>query len=272
MSLHVSEIFHSIQGEGSLAGMPSTFIRLAHCNLSCSWCDAAYTWRGDVKFEPQDVLDVVGQVQHEHVVVTGGEPTFADSFDDLVFELSSEGKHVTVETNGTIWRANAVGLVNLWSVSPKLGSSGQDAMLDEDVLREYMAEDPRSVQWKFVIDNGTDFEAAVRLMRKLGMGDGRDHQVFMQPNGLCHIAAVKVDGHLALTDTGQREETVQGSTDWQAGDGDYEVDVELVTPYLDRTRWLYEQVIAADAAGALPCRVRAVVQAHKLAWGNRRGF
>jgi len=258
----VSEVFHSIQGEGSLAGVPSTFIRLALCNLTCSWCDAAYTWKGDVKFADQSPRQVAQQVDHKHVVLTGGEPTFAEGFDELVGELAMGQRHITVETNGTIWRANTIGLVDLWSVSPKLGSSGQAPMLNEDVLRQYAAEDPASVQWKFVIDNGTDFDAAVRLMRQLGLGDGRDHQVFMQPNGLCHIATMEVNDKVVATDTGE----VRGRL---ASEGDR---VALYTPYLDRTRWLYEQVVAADRAGELPCRVRAVVQAHKLAWGNRRGF
>lgn len=267
--LHVSEIFHSIQGEGALAGMPSTFIRLAHCNLTCSWCDAAYTWKGNVGYDEQTVADVADAVKHRYVVVTGGEPTYADDFGALVEAFAN--RHVTVETNGTIWRADALPFVDLWSVSPKLGSSGQAPMLDESILREYLRLTAGSVQWKFVIDNGTDFEAALLLMRRLGMSDGRDHQVFMQPNGLCHIARVRVAGATAMTDTGGTRVVAVPSPE-DRDDDIVACDVALDTPYLDRLRWLYELVVAADAAGELPCPVRAVPQSHKLAWGNRRGF
>ena len=266
--MHVSEVFHSIQGEGALAGMPSTFIRLAHCNLTCSWCDAAYTWRGNVAYMERDLLDVVNEVEHGHVVVTGGEPTYAADFDALVFQLACDRRHVTVETNGTIWRAEALPHVALWSVSPKLGSSGQAPMLDEGVLREYLRLVAGSVQWKFVIDNEGDFAAALLLMRRLGMSDGRSHQVFMQPNGLCHTAAIRLGRDLLATETRGAGTEIP----FHASNGPHAKPLVLETPYLDRLRWLYELVIAADAAGDLPCPVRAVPQSHKLAWGNRRGF
>src|SRR5690242_4696870 len=111
------------------------------------------------------------------------------------------GRHITVETNGTLWRAKSLPHVGLWSVSPKLGSSAQAPMLDESVLREYLRQPVALVQWKFVIDNEDDFNAALLLMRRLGMSDGRGHRVFMQPNGLCHVAAIlDSDGHTQATD------------------------------------------------------------------------
>src|SRR4029079_83869 len=76
------EIFASVQGEGASMGVPSTFVRVATCNLRCSWCDTAYTWdweRFDKKQQvmaltPEDVVGAVASRAPRNVVVTGGEP------------------------------------------------------------------------------------------------------------------------------------------------------------------------------------------------------
>lgn len=262
--MHVSEIFHSIQGEGALAGMPSTFIRLAHCNLSCSWCDAAYTWKGNVDYRDWTIPDIGGAVMHRHVVLTGGEPTFADDFDALTFALGH--RHLTVETNGTIFREPAVEHVDLWSVSPKLGSSKQGPMLNEAVLLLYTQLGPGRVQWKFVIDDEDDFQRALLLMRRLHLGREWDGRVFMQPNGLCHIFQAD---EIASSGRLMSDGSVLGGNNVL----ERQIDgLRIDAPYLTRLRWLYERVVDADQSGDLPCAIRAVPQSHKLAWGNRRGF
>lgn len=265
MNHEISEVFHSIQGEGRLAGMPSTFIRYAFCNLTCSWCDAAYTWKGKVESDEYDTDGLLALVEHEHVVITGGEPTIAPGFPELAERLARLGHHVTVETNGVQDVPAAWGNVHLWSVSPKLGTSGQTAHLEIDTLRRYLELGPDWVQLKFVVDNEDDFAASRALLAVLAVDAGREKfpPVFMQPNGLCHTAVVTLDGKTAITDT-DGGGLVSGVTDPGP--------IALATPYLDRLRWLYERVVQADRAGELPVRVRAVPQSHKLAWGNRRGF
>jgi 7-carboxy-7-deazaguanine synthase len=261
----LSEWFHSVQGEGQLAGMPSTFIRLAHCNLSCSWCDAAYTWRGDVKYDNVELDDLLDRVHHDHVVLTGGEPTFSEGFDELVAALHGDGRHVTVETNGTIFRPDALEHVALWSLSPKLGSSMQAGSLRLDVVENYL-KGGRASQLKYVVDSEDDLQAVIGHLHEMQARKALDGvPVYVQPNGLCHIAAVTVNAEqpgsgVVLTDT-KHADTLR----MYDGDG-----VALETPYLDRVRWLYERIVELDAD--LPVPVRATVQAHKLAWGNRRGF
>ncbi len=120
--LPISESFTSLQGEGKLAGVPSHFIRLGGCNLRCAWCDTPYaSWTPDG--EAQDVKALVAACVAsgaKHVVVTGGEPMIFKHLDVLCDGLRAQGRHITIETAGTVSRAVAC---NLMSISPKLANS-----------------------------------------------------------------------------------------------------------------------------------------------------
>ena len=127
------EIFESIQGEGASAGVPSTFVRLAVCNLQCSWCDTAYTWdwkeyeRANqvLQISAAAVVDAVAGRRPRNVVVTGGEPLAQrHALAGLMRALREHGYRIEVETNGTIPPGELTGLVDQWNVSPKLASSG----------------------------------------------------------------------------------------------------------------------------------------------------
>jgi len=115
----ISEIFYSIQGEGTLAGVPSVFIRTSGCNLRCSWCDTPYTsWAPEG--EERSIDSIVQEVERfgaSHVVVTGGEPMIAPQIDELTNRL---GGHLTIETAGTV---DAHVRCDLMSISPKLANS-----------------------------------------------------------------------------------------------------------------------------------------------------
>jgi len=129
-----AEIFESIQGEGTSAGQPSVFVRLATCNLRCSWCDTAYTWdwrRYDRRREVMtvgvaEVVQRVTSFSSSNVVLTGGEPLLQDSkLAVLAAKLKARQRRIEVETNGT--RVPSPGLaanVDQWNVSPKLENSG----------------------------------------------------------------------------------------------------------------------------------------------------
>src|SRR5262245_7737884 len=120
--MRISEIFHSIQGEGTLTGTPSTFVRTTGCNLRCTWCDSDYTsWNpeGENLSIPQ-ILDRVSDYPSTHVVITGGEPLIAKGIETLTHELRDAGYHITIETAATIW-ADVV--CDLASISPKLSNS-----------------------------------------------------------------------------------------------------------------------------------------------------
>lgn len=101
--MRVVEIFDSISGEGSHAGGLSTFIRLAGCNLRCSWCDTLYAMSSMAGREMtlQQVLRAVRRGRTRHVTLTGGEPLGAPDAQTLVEELLHSGYEVEVETNGS---------------------------------------------------------------------------------------------------------------------------------------------------------------------------
>lgn len=174
--LKVSEIFHSIQGEGLNAGTPSVFLRLALCNLRCVWCDTAYTWDWENYDPSREVREMgLGEVEGEilrygcrRLVVTGGEPLLQQSaLHPLLASLKGRGFVVEVETNGTVAPSEGlVGVVDQWNVSPKLGSSGNPHPLRE-VERCYkvFTSLPNS-HFKYVVEDEGDLSEVGGLVRR----------------------------------------------------------------------------------------------------------
>lgn len=177
MNLRVAEIFASVQGEGLLIGVPSTFVRASGCNLRCVWCDTPYaSWQptGPIL----SVEEIVARVMSEsprQVVLTGGEPMLFDAIVPLAERLRAEGFGITIETAGTVFRELPC---DLMSVSPKLAHSAPPAesgwrerhertRLDLDVLTKLIRTYP--VQLKFVLDpdDATGLEEIERLLARL---------------------------------------------------------------------------------------------------------
>lgn len=155
--MKIAELFYSLQGEGSLIGTPSFFIRTSGCNLRCSWCDTPYTsWTPEGSEMSLD--EICAELQRHparHVVVTGGEPMIAPEIVTLTTRLRALGMHITVETAGTVFKPVAC---DLMSISPKLANSTPEGpwaaqherlRLQTDVLRKLMAS--YEYQLKFVI-------------------------------------------------------------------------------------------------------------------------
>jgi 7-carboxy-7-deazaguanine synthase len=118
--LNITEIFHSIQGEGFHAGTAAVFIRGTGCNLACTFCDTDFSPRE--RLTPQEVADRIADYPCRFVVLTGGEPTLqAKGFRALVEILHARGYFVTLETNGT--SADTLG-ADWVTVSPKLSQNG----------------------------------------------------------------------------------------------------------------------------------------------------
>lgn len=142
LQLRVAEVFGpTLQGEGPAAGRPAVFVRLGGCNLSCSWCDSAFTWDGErhdlrAEITARDVDQLAGDVvrladdgrRTRLVVLTGGEPLLQQgpALERFLERMLEADLLVHVETNGTVAPTEAtVQLVDLFVVSPKLPNAGE---------------------------------------------------------------------------------------------------------------------------------------------------
>ena len=98
--LRITEIFHSVQGESTWAGLPCTFVRLTGCPLRCAWCDTEYAFHGGTKMTFEQILETVRGYPTKLVEVTGGEPLAHPGAFPLVEMLLEDGYTVLVETSG----------------------------------------------------------------------------------------------------------------------------------------------------------------------------
>jgi len=191
----IAEIFHSIQGEGRLAGVPSVFVRTSGCNLRCRWCDTKYaSW--DPEGEELEIGEIVGRVGEfgcAHVVVTGGEPMVARGMHALCADLRRKGLHITLETAGTVTPEGIA--CDLASLSPKLSNStpvqGEigEPWRDRherdrwrpDVVREWIRNHP--FQLKFVMETAADLAEVEGVIAALGE-QVKPSDVLLMPQGI----------------------------------------------------------------------------------------
>ncbi|MGD0571557.1 MAG: 7-carboxy-7-deazaguanine synthase QueE [Sedimentisphaerales bacterium] len=163
----VNEIFHSIQGEGLLAGTPSVFIRLAGCPVGCVWCDTKYAWDAN-EGEELPIPEIVNRIVHwpcRYVVITGGEPMVNPQLPDLVKALKERNKHITIETAGIKFVAGLA--CDLMSVSPKLSNSGAKKGPDPfSSVRQLIRRYP--YQLKFVVDSPDDLSEIQQAVEQIG--------------------------------------------------------------------------------------------------------
>jgi organic radical activating enzyme len=193
--LKLSELFCSVQGEGPHTGTPCVFLRLATCNLKCSWCDTKYTWDWDNYDFNKEVTEIsiecvwekiLGFPNVSHIVITGGEPLLQQNKLIPLLKLIKQKKggggegadksryhHVEVETNGTVIPLQElIQLVDQWNVSPKTANSfNKDHGIDlENLYRKSLSiyRELENTFFKFVIDKVDDFADIEHYMQKYG--------------------------------------------------------------------------------------------------------
>lgn len=203
--IYLSEFFGpTIQGEGANSGVRSWFLRVAQCNLHCSFCDSAYSWRFNDSFPHKDnivyskseqvkeitlyeLLKIVVKADPVNLVITGGEPMLYQV--QLVNLLkafrfvTTENLSIEVETAGTLspsygWRSFG-GLK--FNISPKLASSGnlRSKAIKPDVLKLFL-EEPYPTRFKFVVCNPSDLLEITDLVEEIGIPKD---QVWLMPEG-----------------------------------------------------------------------------------------
>ncbi len=100
--MRIIEVFHSIQGEGPLTGVRTTFIRTARCNLRCTWCDTTYSFGPGIERSIPSLLRDVARNRTRHVCLTGGEPLLQRESPELVRRLGRRGISTVIETGGSL--------------------------------------------------------------------------------------------------------------------------------------------------------------------------
>ncbi len=161
--MRIAEIFYSVQGEGELTGVPSVFVRTSGCNLRCHWCDTPYaSWEPEGPDKSvQEILDEVARFPANHVVLTGGEPMIARDIHDLARGLKQLGKHITIETAGTIAPGGIA--CDLASLSPKLANStpSTDSISEAWVERHEMTRLRPGVLLEWITNHDFQFKFVV---------------------------------------------------------------------------------------------------------------
>jgi 7-carboxy-7-deazaguanine synthase len=177
----ITEIFKSIQGEGTRAGLPCVFVRLTGCNLRCTWCDTAYAFHGGTKYSVAEVLERVRTVAGEGagrislVEITGGEPLLQPETPALAEELLAQGLTVMIETSGErftgVLPRDVVKIVDV-----KCPDSGEADTFDMANLGVVDHKD----EIKFVISSRRDYDFARDFTLRHGLA-GRVGQVLYSP-------------------------------------------------------------------------------------------
>jgi 7-carboxy-7-deazaguanine synthase len=175
--MFVTEIFRSIQGESSYAGLPCVFVRLTGCNLRCVWCDTAYAFHGGTKMELNEVLarvrELSGVQAGSLVELTGGEPLLQPECVPLAERLLAAGHTVLIETSGERpvqpLPREVVKIVDV--KCPDSGEGGTFRLENLEALE-------RKDEIKFVISSRRDYEFARDFTREHGLSERVGHVLF----------------------------------------------------------------------------------------------
>lgn len=175
--MKINEIFYSIQGESTLAGKPTVFIRTTACNLRCTWCDTTYAFYEGSEMSQEEILEKVRSYQGQFVCLTGGEPLAQKASIDLLRALLKEGYTVSLETSGS-FSVKEVPLDVIKVVDIKCPGSGESEKMAWENLSLVRPHD----QFKFVVASKEDFDWALKVCK--------DHELEKK----CHILYSPVHG------------------------------------------------------------------------------
>jgi 7-carboxy-7-deazaguanine synthase len=164
--LKINEIFYSIQGESSLAGLPCIFIRLTSCNLRCSYCDTEYAFYEGTDCTINEILTEIKKYNCNLIEITGGEPLVQKEVFELMKILCNAGYKVMIETGGSLPIKNVDKRVKI-VMDLKCPSS---KMVDKNLYDNINDLKPTD-EVKFVIGNKADYEWAKSIIRKYSLSN-----------------------------------------------------------------------------------------------------
>src|ERR1700758_4487326 len=176
--MQITEIYKSLQGESTYAGLPCVFVRLTGCNLRCSWCDSEYTFHGGRKMTMEQVLDEVSRLSPggELVEITGGEPMLQErELIPLMQRLLHRHYRILLETSGERLLKNVPPAV-IKIVDVKCPDSGEG----ETFLPENLDALSRQDEMKFVLASRADYEFARDFVHRHDLA-GRVNAILFSP-------------------------------------------------------------------------------------------
>jgi 7-carboxy-7-deazaguanine synthase len=225
--LRLTEIFHSVQGEGSTVGLPTTFVRLTGCSLRCSWCDTTYSFHGGEDWSVDRVLERLGPIATKRVCVTGGEPLDQhDACLALMQSLLARGYFVVLETSGSI----DVGAADKLEPRDKLQISMDVKCPSSHMQKRNRYENLALLrphdQLKFVVSDERDYAFAKDVLSRHAVGS----EILMQPMWASPdpVGPTKIEGEAA---------TLQKLAEWVLRDG---LDVRVGTQ-MHKLIWGHEK-------------------------------
>ncbi len=199
--MRISEIFYSIQGEGTNIGKPAIFIRLAGCHLRCVWCDSKFTWdmKSGEKMSTMEIIKKIKKLNCRHLVITGGEPLIQQSgIKELLEKLNeisanstdSQQYYTEIETSGSL-TPQINSLIDQYNCSPKLSNSKNRPINYQTSLPKFPQE---KTYYKFVIDKPNDLKELKHFMKKHKLSQNK---IILMPQGITREEIAKKSQWLA---------------------------------------------------------------------------
>ena len=157
--LKINEIFKSIQGESTYAGLPCTFVRLAGCNLRCTYCDTNYAYYNGKELSDEEIVSKIEEYGVKCVEFTGGEPLLQEETPQMIKNLLDKGYNVLIETNGSICIGCLDKRLNIIMdyKTPKSGMSERMRPKNFDFLK-------KTDQIKFVLMDESDYDWSKKVI------------------------------------------------------------------------------------------------------------
>jgi 7-carboxy-7-deazaguanine synthase len=172
-TLYLIELFRSVQGETSLTGRPTTFIRLAACNLRCRWCDTTYSFGHGTPHSLESILKTTDDYGCRFVCITGGEPLLQENVHVLMQRLCDQGYVVSLETGGSL---------STQAVDPRvkaiLDIKCPDSKMSDKNNWTNIARLRDHDEVKFVLANRSDYDYAKCIMAQYGLSERVDEILF----------------------------------------------------------------------------------------------
>jgi 7-carboxy-7-deazaguanine synthase len=174
--LKVNEIFKSIQGESTYAGLPCTFVRLAGCNLRCTYCDTNYAYYHGKELSDDEIISKIGEYGARLIEFTGGEPLLQEETPGLITTLLNKGYKVLIETNGSI----CIGCLDqrlTIIMDYKTPGSGMSERMNDRNFQFLKGTD----QVKFVLMDKNDYEWTKDIIIKYNLIEKFGDNILMAP-------------------------------------------------------------------------------------------